>query len=235
MTLISPSITSVYAKIKTPNKWASKDNIWYDFRWGHDVGAYKGGELFAEIETEKGNVHGGGSRKLFLDGLVGLLPKSVTIQFEKKVVDVIEDGKRTRIVFADGSEAKAQAVIGCDGIHSNARKSLLGDVEAATARYTGKYAYRKVVPMNKAVEAVGAEVENRQMYLGKGGHVLTFPIRNGAALNIVAFKNDDNSEIWEDREWVLPSSREAVLQDFEGWNEKPRNILKVCLLLLVIL
>jgi len=217
----------VYDEIKTANKSPAKDNIWYDFRWGHDIGGHKGGELITEVETVEGNVHGGGSRKAFLDGLVAVVPEGVTTQFGKKVVNVVGDGKGVKIDFADGSEARADAVVGCDGIRSNARKVLLGDVEAAKARYTGKYAYRKVVPMKKAVEAVGTEVENRQMYLGTGGHVLTFPIRNGVALNIVAFKNDDNSEGWEDKQWVLPSSREAVLKDFEGWHEKPTKILEL--------
>ncbi|KAH8678429.1 hypothetical protein BX600DRAFT_507374 [Xylariales sp. PMI_506] len=230
MKLISPDIAAVYAKVMTSSKLASKDKIWLDVRWGHDIDgtAHKGGELVAEIETEKGNVHGGASRKAYLDGLVRLVPEDVTTQFEKKAVDVVEgDHGSVRILFEDGSEAKADAVIGCDGIRSNARKSLLGSVEAAKARYTGKYAYRKVVSMKKAVEAVGIEVENRQMYLGQGGHILTFPIRKGDALNIVAFRTDKNGEVWEDRQWVLPSSREAVLKDFEGWSEKPMKILEL--------
>jgi hypothetical protein len=39
------------------------------------------------------------------------------------------------------------------------------------------------------IEAVRPEVQNRQMYLGKGKHVLTFAIAGGKMLNVVAFKD----------------------------------------------
>lgn len=100
------------------------------------------------------------------------------------------------------------------------------DDECAHAVYSGKYAYRKVVPMKKALEAVGPEVQNRQMYLGKGKHVLTFAIAGGKMLNVVAFK-DSGGEPWTQRQWVLPSSKEALLEDCPGCGETASKILEV--------
>lgn len=51
--LISPIIFSVYAKVQAPNKSSSKNHIRYDFRSGHDAGAYKGGEMSMDFEAEK--------------------------------------------------------------------------------------------------------------------------------------------------------------------------------------
>lgn len=51
-------------------------------------------------------------------------------------------------------------VIGCDGIKSRVRALLLGDDlhPAASPSFTHKYAYRGLVPMDKAVAAVGEEL-----------------------------------------------------------------------------
>jgi 2-polyprenyl-6-methoxyphenol hydroxylase-like FAD-dependent oxidoreductase len=50
-------------------------------------------------------------------------------------------------------------VVGCDGIKSFVRRVVVGeDHPAANPVYTHKYAYRGLVPMQKAVEAVGEEL-----------------------------------------------------------------------------
>ena len=226
MDLISPKITAAYNKVKTMNLWPEKASVWYSIRYGDGPIA---GELIQEMTSERGFMPCSASRAQFLEKLVELLPKSVEVQFGKRIIDVRgdeEDGK-TRIRFEDGTEAYVDAVIGCDGIRSACRRILLGeDDRSANAVYSGKYAYRKVVDMKKAVRAVGPEVENRQMYLGHGGHILTYPIRNGKALNMVAFK-DAGGAPWKQRQWIIPSTRDALLRDFKDWGEKPVKLLEV--------
>jgi salicylate hydroxylase len=134
-----------------------------------------------------------------------------------------------RVKFHDGSEVQTDAVIGCDGIRSACWQILLGPGdESAKAVYSGKYAYRGVVDMKKAVEVRRKEVVNRQVFVGDGGHLLMFPIKNGKALNIVAFK-DAYGAPWTQKQWVVPSSRNALLKDFTGWAPNATRILHVCL------
>jgi salicylate hydroxylase len=225
MALISPKLTAAFDQVRTPNKSPEKDHIWYDFRWADS------GEMIVQVESEKGFSHGNASRVHLLAGLCKLIPETVKVEFGKKIVDVKqsvnEDG--ARMIFADGTEAHADAVIGCDGIRSACRRILLGEEDpSAQAVYSGKYAYRKVVSMEKAIEAAGLDVENRQMYLGKGKHLLTFPIRGGQMLNIVAFK-DAGGDPWTDRQWVIPSTREALLEDFAGCGDTALRIISVLL------
>jgi salicylate hydroxylase len=60
--------------------------------------------------------------------------------------------------FLDGTTAEADCVIGCDGIKSRVRQILFGkDHPSARPVYTHKYAYRGLIPMEKAVVAVGEE------------------------------------------------------------------------------
>lgn len=233
MNLISLNITAAYDKAKTPNMGPEKAaNIWYEMRFGNGPRA---GELIAEVPSEQGFAHCNASRAQFLANLVALLSKDVEVHFGKRVIDVQEDDelefRKMRVRFEDGTDVNADAVIGCDGIRSACRRILFGEEDkSANAVYSGKYAYRKVVDMKRAIRVVGPEAQNRQMYLGKGGHILTFPIRNGKALNIAAFRDAEGAP-WTQRQWVIPSSRDAILRDFDGWAEYPINILKVCALL----
>ncbi|KUJ19371.1 FAD/NAD(P)-binding domain-containing protein, partial [Mollisia scopiformis] len=226
MTLISPDLTAAHNRVATPNASPEKAHIWFDVR--HGTGPHAG-ELIAEIETKGGFVHCGASRSQFLDEIVALIPKSVKTEFRKKVVDVYEDegSGKMKVKFHDGMEIEADGVVGCDGIRSACRKIMLGSGdESANAVYSGKYAYRKVVDMEKAVEVAGKLVENRQVYVGHGGHLLMFPIRGGKGLNIVAFV-DAKGKPWIDRQWVVPASREDVLQDYKGWGKIPTALLEL--------
>jgi salicylate hydroxylase len=87
--------------------------------------------------------------------------------------------------FADGSTAQHDAVLGCDGIKSRTRSLVLGDSDATAAVFSGKYAYRGLISMAKAVEIMGNDEvpKTNQMYVGYHGHVLTFPIANGTMFN----------------------------------------------------
>jgi salicylate hydroxylase len=228
MTLISPEIIEAYNKIKTSNFSPEKDHVWFDIRYGD---GQRAGDLITEIASAKGFAHCGASRSHFLDGLVKLIPKEVDIVFGKKVVDILEDisadSGRIRVLFHDGSEVYTDAVIGCDGIRSACRQVLLGPHDKSSkAVYSGKYAYRGVVDMEKAVEAGGKEVVNRQVFVGEGGHLLMFPIKNGKALNIVAFR-DAYDAPWTQKQWVVPSSRDELLKDFAGWAQNATRILQV--------
>lgn len=50
------------------------------------------------------------------------------------------------------------AVIGCDGIKSRVRQLIVGENHpAAHPTYTHKYAYRGLIPMEKAKEALGED------------------------------------------------------------------------------
>ena len=59
-------------------------------------------------------------------------------------------------------------VIGCDGIKSRVRQILVGkDHPSARPTYTHKYAYRGLIPMEKAVQAIGeANARNSKMHVG---------------------------------------------------------------------
>jgi salicylate hydroxylase len=139
----------------------------------------------------------------------------------------LENG-RMQMKFKDGSTAEADAVIGCDGIKSQVRILLLGEKDpAARAQFTGKYAYRGLIPMDKAVGLLGDELaRNSQMYFGYHGHMLTFPIERGKTMNVVAFKTSKSGK-WEDERWMVPMKREDMEKDFEDWGQDVKRVLSL--------
>lgn len=125
-----------------------------------------------------------------------------------------EDG-RILLHFADGTWVKADVVLGCDGVRSGVREYVLGIQDPASRpSYSHKFAFRGVVPMDKAVAAIGEKKAlTRYMHLGPGGHVLTYPVAMGEMSNVVAFVTDPNDWPSEDK-LTLPASKEEALQYF---------------------
>lgn len=230
MELIDSRITKGFEKCATSNGWPEKKENWFDFRVGKSESRdSQHVEVDTFVATVKCGKMGQNSvhRAHFLDELVKLIPDGVA-QFGKRMTNITQDGERAVLHFEDGTSAEADTVIACDGIKSRARQILLGvDHPAAKAVFTGKYAYRGLIPMNEAVNALGDELaRNPQMYMGYQGHVLTFPIDKGEIMNVVAFRTKDDGK-WEDSSWIQPSTTEDMLTDFQGWGEKVQAILKV--------
>lgn len=192
MTLIDPAIKEGFDNRATYNQWESSRRSWFDFRVGDDRWKKKNcdsveqlgpGGWFYQLANSTGqsSVH----RAHFLDEMVKLLEGDVA-RFGKRLTDFdhLENGD-VRLKFQDGTKAVHDAVIGCDGIKSKMREVLLGSEHPSTrAVFSGKYAYRGLIPMDRAVELLGDELaRNSQMYNGYHGHVLTFPIEKGKTMN----------------------------------------------------
>lgn len=89
--------------------------------------------------------------------------------------------------------------------------------------------------MDQAAELMGEKLaRNSQMYLGKGGHILTFPIEHGKTMNgqslqshsysfsptdtppVVAFRTKPDGK-WPHDQWVIPMQKADMHADFAGW------------------
>lgn len=155
-----PGIYEALERVCTRNLWPSKQNVWFDYLDGfanRTEGARQPIAFTIRNSLGQNGVH----RAHFLAELVQLLPADVA-RFNKHLDSVGDNPASGRRVcrFSDGSSAEADVVIGCDGIKSRVRALLLGDDlhPAASPSFTHKYAYRGLVPMDKAVAAVGEEL-----------------------------------------------------------------------------
>lgn len=115
-------------------------------------------------------------RSQFLRGMLDRLPEGV-LRYGKQLVSYVDEEGSGKVVlsFADGTEAEADVVVGCDGIHSRTRQILLGeDKPEAYAGFTHKVAYRGVVPIEGVIAALGEDkADNQCSHMGPNGHVVS--------------------------------------------------------------
>ncbi|KAJ8106762.1 hypothetical protein OPT61_g9327 [Boeremia exigua] len=234
MKLMSPKIHEAFTKTRTGNQWKEKEDSWFTIRVGDERRADKDGfvkqgkkvgDALFDVPMEAGGDRGGVYRAGFLDELIKDIPESAA-RFGKRLVDLsnAKDNSGDMVLhFADGTTAQHSAVIGCDGIKSKTRPWLLGkDDPASFAEYSGKYAYRGLIPMDKAVEMLGEEVAaNSSIFMGYHGHILTFPVQKGKTMNVVAF---NSSKTWDDDKWVVTTSKERMEADFAEWGPQVQKI-----------
>ena len=227
MRLIDPRIAEGFFRQATHN--ATLTQHWFQYRYGQDRRGpgpdgqpRVAGDLFAEL---KGPEYGqcATHRAHFLDELIRLMPQE-QVSFGHKVVRVDDRGDYVELQFENGVSTRASGVIGCDGIKSHVRDGLLGP--EYRAQFTGKYAYRGLLDMDRSAELLGDTVaRNSQMHIGYHGHVLTFPVEHGKTMNIVAFRTQDGP--WTDERWVVPMDRKDMEADFADWGANVQKILSL--------
>ncbi|KAM5344927.1 hypothetical protein ACJ41O_010789 [Fusarium nematophilum] len=157
MKMCHPGIHKAFEEVRTRGLSPEKQTTWFDYYDGQtrDVAAREQKAAFS-IGSDHGQ--NGAHRAHFLDKLVKLLPIEIA-SFGKRLesFEQNETGEYT-LMFADGSTAKADAILGCDGIKSKVRQCLFGaDHPCAFPSYTQKYAYRALVAMEDAVALIGEE------------------------------------------------------------------------------
>ena len=164
-------------------------------------------------------VHRGDLHRVLLQALQAQDPRAVKLG--ARVVDAVTQGDRVRFTLADGSWREAHALIACDGVHSVLRRQLLGD---DAARFTGLLAWRGLVPMTalpehlrtRAGEHVGTN------WVGPGAHVITYPVRAGALMNVVGIVERSD---WQAESWTQPGTVDELLQDFHAWHEDVHTLM----------
>ena len=87
---------------------------------------------------------------------------------------------------ADGLTSEGAVLIGADGLWSTTRQQLLGD---GPPRRSGHLAYRALVPQTSLPEHLRSQ--NVTVWLGARMHIVHYPVRGGAWLNVVAIVHGD--------------------------------------------
>ncbi|KAL5095521.1 hypothetical protein Trisim1_000292 [Trichoderma cf. simile WF8] len=168
-------------------------------------------------------------RSQFLLGMVSLLPDNVA-KFGKQLVSYDDNDANSKVVlhFADGTTAEADVVLGCDGIHSTTRKTLLGAHHPATRpSYTHTVAYRTMVPIDAGIAALGEDKARKAcMHCGPNANMMSYPVMNGTLLN-VAFFAHESSEFPDPEKMTAPGTREELERAVVGWGPHLVEITKL--------
>jgi salicylate hydroxylase len=140
--------------------------------------------------------------------LAGLVDRS-KVTFSTQCIGVTQTADKAVAHFADGSQFEADIIVGADGVRSTVRHTLFGD---DAPQFTGHMCYRAVVPFESRPDFVAPEAS---FWLGPHSHVVTYYVNGGKAVNIVAVHETEN---WVEESWNARSTREALLNDFQGWH-----------------
>ena len=132
------------------------------------------------------------------------------IVLDAKLVGLEQDTAGVALEFADGRRARADLVIGADGVHSQVRAGLFGD---GSPRFTGVVAWRGVIP----IEQVPPDLRQALSvtWIGPGGHVVHYPLRGGELMNYVSVVERDD---WRVESWSVQGDAEECLADYPGWH-----------------
>ncbi len=121
------------------------------------------------------------------------------------------------VVFADGHQERAAALIGADGVHSQVRAALFG---ARTPEFTGCVAWRGLVPRNRLPESLMQPVGSN--WVGPGAHVVTYPLRGGELMNFVGIVERDD---WRIESWTEAGQTHECAADFAGWHADVQTLI----------
>jgi salicylate hydroxylase len=148
--------------------------------------------------------------------LLKTLP-SDCLEVGRRCVDLKEIGERVEIHFADDANAKADAVVGADGIHSRIREIFVGN---ESPRFTGNIAFRGLVPIERLTHL---ELNRTcPMWMGPGGHFIHYFVAAGELLNVV-FLRDETT--WTRESWTDRGKISELRAGYRGWHAAVRSII----------
>ncbi len=150
-----------------------------------------------------------------VDFLAAALPSGV-IHTGHRCIGFDQDDRKARARFANGNVAEADLVVAADGIHSELRQYV---APPSVPVFSGSVAYRGLV----ARELMPDWPQSAwMMWLGKGKHFLSFPVRAGTLINYVGFVPADE-EMKES--WSAPGDPEMLRAEFAGWDPRIERLL----------
>ncbi|WP_324741198.1 FAD-dependent monooxygenase [Pseudomonas veronii] len=176
--------------------WQTAEELFRTPLKGTSVNAY-GAEFF--------HIHRSDLHAILCDGL-----DSNLVTLGTQCTGVAQTDSSAIAFFEDGSTFEADLIVAADGIHSAVRKSIWGDEKPL---FTGHMCWRALVPV--AQHPLPFVNPDAAFWMGPKAHVVTYYVKGGAAVNIVAVAETNE---WVKESWTERSSTEDLLDAYQGWH-----------------
>lgn len=123
-------------------------------------------------------IHRADLQQVLIDAARGA---GVGLRVDSRVARAAEQDASVHLVLGDGSSIEADALVAADGVWSTLRGHVAGN---GTARITGHFAFRALALQSSLPQALRSA--NVTLWLGARMHVVSYPVRSGEQLNVVA-------------------------------------------------
>ncbi|KXT16614.1 hypothetical protein AC579_6674 [Pseudocercospora musae] len=166
-------------------------------------------------KTGAASVH----RAKFLGQLIKIFPKE-SAHFNKRLItieqDDVRDTGKVTMHFKDSTTAKADAIVGANGIHSHTREAILGPEIKIDPHFTSCFCFRSIIPMSRATEVLGADyAQNCQLLCGPKAAIFSYPVEHGDSLNVIMMYFDHPE--WTSEKWIVSSDKNELKRILAGW------------------
>jgi salicylate hydroxylase len=150
----------------------------------------------------------------------------VTLMTGHTVERFVEDGDKVAVSLRSGTETRtlmAHGLVGADGLRSRIR-SALNPGRHDDRIFCGRTAWRALIPAAQAPAASLLPLSN--LWLGRKLHMVHYPVRGGALVNVVAIVEDrwrgDTSETL----WTVHGDPAELRGKFAGWAAEARALIE---------
>jgi salicylate hydroxylase/6-hydroxynicotinate 3-monooxygenase len=154
--------------------------------------------------------------------LASVVP-SEGVHLGKKLVGVDQGGGQVTLAFEDGTRARADALIGADGVHSFVRDLVAGPDMPI---HKGRIAYRAIFPSNLMG---GVDVgRSRTKWWGIDRHIVIYSTRKDRTEVYFVTSVPEPAE-WVTREsWSAKGDVQELRNAYEGFHPDVRAVLEAC-------
>lgn len=170
-------------------------------------------------------VHRGDLQRILLERVH---VEKVDVRLKHKVIKADPDFK-ARVQLESGQWLVGDVVLAADGIKSGIRHQMAlkhGIEDHRTC--TGDAAYRVIIPREKMqgnIRALSLIDRNIGMrWMGPGGHIMAYPIRNNNAYNMVLL-HPQKPDAKNTESWVNKGDKNEMLDFYKGWNDLVRDLI----------
>jgi 6-hydroxynicotinate 3-monooxygenase len=194
-----------------PRSWNNKN---------YDTGAVRFDMIFGESAEERwgapyllahrGDLHA---------ALASAVPES-DLRLDHKLIGLEVSEGEVWVHFANGAEARADAVVGADGVHSQVKQILFGEDQP---NFTGRIAYRTVFP---AALLNGYEIDDCTKWWGPDRHIVIYYVKPDRSE--VYFVTSQPEPSFTVESWSAMGDVNELRQAFVSFHPQVRHVLASC-------
>ncbi|XKM43689.1 FAD-dependent monooxygenase (plasmid) [Rhizobium ruizarguesonis] len=205
---MGPNVLKIFQRIgmdqklidisSTPAYWFSRDGL---------TGDYLSRILLEGYGATYCTVHRGDLSALQMDTMT-----PGTVQFNKRLTRLEDNGSDVYLEFQDGTSARATIVIGADGINSRVRETLLG---AEKPHYSGWVGHRAMISAQK-LKKFDLTFEDCVKWWGPDRHMMVY--YTTSRRDEYYYVTGVPHPAWEFDGAFVQSSREEMSEAFAGYH-----------------